>query len=163
MNKETGLCEILRSVPKAIAMIKGSAQYPKISGIVMFYEVKSGVLVRSEITGLPKGEKVCDDRIFAFHIHSGSDCSGNEQDPFANAKTHYNPDDCPHPYHAGDMPPLFSNDGKAFSVFLTGRFTISEIIDKTVVIHDMPDDFTSQPAGNAGEKIACGIITPTKR
>jgi len=43
-------------------------------------------------------------------------------------------------------------------VFLTDRFTISEIIGKTIVIHISPDDFKSQPAGDAGKKIACGEI-----
>jgi len=41
---------------------------------------------------------------------------------------------------------------------LTDKFTVEEIIGKTIIIHNMPDDFTSQPAGNAGQKIACGII-----
>jgi len=75
---------------------------------------------------------------------------------------HYNPDNLPHPYHSGDMPPLFGNDGTAFSVFLTNRFKIDEIIGRTVVIHAQPDDFTSQPSGNSGEKIACGIIEEIK-
>ena len=63
-----------------------------------------------------------------------------------------------HPYHAGDMPPLFGEKGEAFSVFMTKRFRVDDIIGKTVIIHSMPDDFTTQPAGNSGEKIACGII-----
>ena len=45
-----------------------------------------------------------------------------------------------------------------FSAFLSGRFTIDEIIGKAVIVHSSPDDFTTQPSGNAGEKIACGII-----
>ena len=43
-------------------------------------------------------------------------------------------------------------------IFLTDRFTIDEIINRTIVIHDMPDDFITQPSGNSGNKIACGII-----
>lgn len=100
----------------------------------------------------------CKGRIFGFHIHSGSRCSGNGSDPFADTDGHYNPGGCEHPYHAGDMPPLFGSDGCAYLVFLTNRFTVNEVIGRTVVIHDMPDDFTSQPAGNAGNKIACGVI-----
>ncbi|MGN1123171.1 MAG: superoxide dismutase family protein, partial [Eubacterium sp.] len=79
-------------------------------------------------------------------------------DPFADASTHSNSDNCPHPYYKGDMPPLFSAGGRAFSAFLSDRFTIDEIIGKAVIIHSSPDDFTTQPSGNAGEKIACGII-----
>ena len=79
-------------------------------------------------------------------------------DPFPNSGAHYNPKECPHPFHAGDMPPLFGADGYAFLTFVTSRFTVKEIVGKTVIIHSSPDDFTTQPSGNAGEKIACGLI-----
>ena len=49
-------------------------------------------------------------------------------------------------------------NGYAFSAFLTDRFTVKEIVGRTVIMHSSPDDFTSQPSGNAGEKIACGEI-----
>ena len=114
----------------------------------------------ASISGLPKGSaESCSDRIFGFHIHEGNSCTGNAQDPFANAKTHYNPYGCAHPFHAGNLPPLFENDGYAYLSVLTNRFSISEIIGRTVIIHDMPDDFTSQPSGNSGTKIACGVIS----
>ena len=79
-------------------------------------------------------------------------------DPLANAMSHYNPDGCVHPYHAGDLPPLFGNDGLALSLFLTNRFSVDEVIGRTVIIHDHPDDFVTQPSGNSGAKIACGVI-----
>jgi Cu-Zn family superoxide dismutase len=79
-------------------------------------------------------------------------------DPFPSSGTHYNPNNCPHPYHAGDMPPLFGANGYAFLTFVTSRFTVNEIIGKTIIIHSMPDDFTTNPSGNSGEKIACGVI-----
>ena len=71
---------------------------------------------------------------------------------------HYNPHGCDHPYHAGDLPPLFETSGLALSAFLTDRFTVDEVIGRTVIIHDQPDDFTTQPSGNSGTKIACGVI-----
>lgn len=147
----------------AAAMLSGSEKYPHIRGRVLFYQLRAGVIVRTEITGLPKSTEICEKPIFAFHIHGGGQCTGNKNDPFANSGTHYNPNNCPHPYHAGDLPPLFGADGKALSLCLTDRFTVSEIIGKTVIIHLSPDDFTTQPSGNAGGKIACGIITPTTR
>ncbi len=55
--------------------------------------------------------------------------------------------------HAGDLPPLLSNNGRAYCQVLTGRFRVSDVIGKTVVIHSGPDDFMTQPSGNAGEKI----------
>ena len=144
--------------PKAIARVRGSEEYPNIYGTVRFYETPMGVLVVANINGLPKVEGACKEKIFGFHIHKGSACQGNENDPFANTGDHYDTAGCEHPNHAGDLPPLFGADGSAFSAFLTNRFTIEEIVGRTVVIHESIDDFTSQPAGNAGKKIACGEI-----
>ena len=90
-----------------------------------------------------------------FHIHEGMGCGG---DDFAETMGHYNPKDCPHPYHAGDLPPLFADAGMAWMAVLTSRFTLEEVLGRTVVIHAMPDDFHTQPAGNSGRKIACGVI-----
>lgn len=162
-SEERNLDSILRKLPDAVAVIEGSPQNRGIHGTVRFHQGESGVLVVADILGLPASAEICKNDIFAFHIHSGSGCSGNEDDPFANAGTHYNPKDCPHPHHAGDMPPLFGAGGRAFLVFLTDRFTVSEILGKTVIIHDRPDDFTTQPSGNAGSKIACGVISEVKR
>ena len=144
--------------PDAKASVKGSPEYNKINGTVEFFQTKYGTLVKVKIKGLPSSKEKCKSPVFAFHIHSGSKCSGNEKDPFADALTHYNPDNCKHPYHAGDLPPLFGNDGYAYMEFLTDRFRVNEVIGKTVIIHSNPDDFMTQPSGNAGMKIACGII-----
>ena len=142
----------------AAAYVSGSADYPDIRGTVLFYLTDRGIIVSSRFTGLPELPAVCRDGIFGLHIHSGTSCSGNENDLLADAGTHYNPGNLPHPCHAGDLPPIFGCDGTAFSAFLTNRFTIEEITGKTVILHDSPDDFTTQPAGNSGNKIACGII-----
>ena len=144
--------------PNSAADISGGENYPRIRGRVIFRQQKNGVLVTADIYGLPTGETGCDSGVFGFHIHEGEDCGSNGQEPFSNTKGHYNPGDCPHPYHAGDLPPLFENDGYAYMSFLTNRFTATEIIGRTVVIHLKPDDFHSQPSGNSGEKIACGVI-----
>ena len=97
-------------------------------------------------------------RFFGFHIHEGTSCSGNLIDEFANAKSHLNTTDCPHPFHIGDLPPLFENNGYSYMSVLINKFKIEDIIGKVVIIHDLPDDFTSQPSGNSGTKIACGKI-----
>lgn len=163
MNYYNDYSSVLRRWADAVATVNGSEKYKDIHGRVLFYAIRGGVIVRAEMTGLPKGTSPCGSPIFAFHIHSGGSCTGNEKDAFADAGTHYNPNDCPHPYHAGDLPPLFGANGDAFSVFLTDRFSVPEILGKTVIIHSSPDDFTTQPSGNAGEKIACGVIKPTTR
>ncbi len=152
------LMSLLRSRPQAVAQIKGSPRYPAISGNVYFYAMRSGTIVVSMISSLPASEDKCKNPVFGFHIHNGTSCTGDDTDYFKDALTHYNPNECPHPYHSGDMPPLFGVKGAALSAFLTDRFTVNEIMGKTVVIHSQPDDFTTQPSGNSDEKIACGQI-----
>lgn len=149
----------IKKRPYAFAKIKGSNEYPNINGIAYFYKVNSGVLVSIKLKGLPVSDGVCQEPIFAVHIHSGESCTGNDTDPFADAMSHYNPDNCNHPYHAGDLSPIFGANGLGFSVSLTNRFTAEEIIGKTIIIHSSPDDFTTQPSGNSGKKIACGVIS----
>ena len=157
-NQFAGYVSTLGRRPDAWAVMSGREAHPGISGLVRFYQTRVGVLVAAEVSGLPADAESCGKNVFGFHIHSGEECAGDVTDPFAAALSHYDPDGCPHPAHAGDMPPLFANHGNAFEVFLTDRFSVREIIGRTVIIHSSPDDFTSQPAGNAGVKIACGQI-----
>lgn len=147
-----------RRNPHLIASVKGSPEYANVHGVVLFFQTEHGTLVLADISGLPNSPEPCRNSIFALHIHSGGSCSGNEENPFADALGHYNPANCPHPYHAGDLPPLFGCQGYAFSCFLTGRLAVKEIIGRTIIIHDQPDDFTTQPSGASGKMIACGVI-----
>lgn len=142
----------------AKAIVKGGKLYPNIKGIVYFKETQEGVLVTAKIDHLPQSENTCTGKFFGFHIHEGSSCTGNDKDEFADVKSHYNPNNCPHPFHKGDLPPLLEKNGYAYLSFLTNKFRIHDIIGRAIIIHDMPDDFTTQPSGNSGTKIACGII-----
>lgn len=144
--------------PDASAKISGSEDFPEIEGNTYFYQTRNGVIVGVEVSGLPTENDACKKPVFALHIHEGNSCMGNMNDPFADVMSHYNPKNCPHPFHAGDLPSLFGANGYAFSAFLTDRFTADEIIGKTIIIHSAPDDFTTQPSGNSGMKIACGVI-----
>lgn len=137
--------------PKAVAWIQGGKAYPQIHGLIKFYQKEDGVIVEAEITGLPQTET----GYFAFHIHEGNSCTG---EGFPRTGSHYNPVKMSHPNHAGDLPPLLSSHGKAYMKVLTNRFSVSEIIGRTLIIHSDPDDFHTQPSGNAGMKIACGVI-----
>ena len=142
----------------AKAIIKGGKKYPKINGTVYFNETKNGIIVTAKINNLPQSKNKCTGRFFGFHIHEGTSCTGNSEDEFANSKTHLNPTNCPHPFHIGDLPPLVENNGFSYMTVLIDKFKIKDILGKAVIIHDMPDDFTTQPSGNSGTKIACGII-----
>lgn len=140
-----------RRCSKAIAKICGGAEYPQLRGMARFFQRSDGVIVEIEIHGLPKTET----SFFAFHIHDGGSCKGVD---FPDAGSHFNPDNTMHPQHAGDFPPLLGNHGKAYMKVFSDRFSVEEIIGKTVIVHSDPDDFRTQPSGNAGRKIACGII-----
>lgn len=141
-----------KTCPDAVARITGGAEAPQLSGCVEFYQEDGCVLIVAKIFGLPKESET---GFFGFHIHQGKDCSGTE---FSGTEGHYNPMGQAHPEHAGDLPPLIQSRGSAYLSFRTDRFSVNEIIGRTVVIHSDPDDFHTQPAGNAGKKIACGVI-----
>ncbi len=148
----------LRGRPSAFAHIYGKQENGVIRGTVYFYQTPQGVIVLAEVSGLPLSSDPCDDPFFAFHIHEGMSCQGTAGDPFGMAMGHYNPKNCPHPCHAGDLPPLISASGIAMTAFLCDSFAVRDIIGKTVIIHSGHDDFTTQPSGNSGTKIACGTI-----
>lgn len=132
--------------PSAVACIHSK---DGIRGVVRFYQKNCGVLVVAEVFGLPGNG------FHGFHIHEGKSCGGED---YGDSMGHFNPDGAAHPNHAGDLPPLLSCNGKALLTVLTDRFCVQEVIGRTVIIHSKPDDFMTQPAGNAGEKIACGVI-----
>ena len=137
--------------PAAFATVQGDGAHPSLQGTVRFYPRSQGTLVVADVVGLPGSEA----GFFGFHIHEGGDCGGIG---FSDTGGHYNPQNRPHPQHAGDLPSLLSNNGTAWLSVLTGRFQVRDVIGKTVVIHSRPDDFTTQPSGNSGSKIACGVI-----
>lgn len=146
-------------MPEAIAYLKGNYLAPNLKGEVIFYPWKNGTLVEVEVFNLPASKPPIDNyppiNPFGFHIHDGSTC-GNAD--FKAAGKHFNPTNQPHPFHVGDLPSLLSNDGYAYMAVFTNRFKPRDVINKTVIIHLNPDDYRTQPSGNAGERIACGII-----
>lgn len=162
-----------RNTPTAVAQIQGNTDYPHLFGIVSFYNTPfGGILVNAELYGLPDkvnrkihpSETVVKNaaafsgihstNFFGMHIHENGDCTA----PFDQTGNHYNPANVPHPEHAGDMPPLLSSNGYAWMSFYTGRIRMEDIIGRSIVVHSMRDDFTSQPAGDSGTKIGCGVI-----
>lgn len=112
----------------AKAEIIGGSKFPDIRGETFFKQTSQGVIVTTRFYNLPHNDKVCGSRIFGFHIHSGNSCSGTINDEFKDALSHYNPNSCKHPYHAGELSPIFENNGYAYSSFLTNRFTVKDII-----------------------------------
>ena len=110
-----------KTKPEAYAKIKGDGNHPKITGMVSFFEVYGGTVVSVEVKGLQ------DDNFHGFHIHAGSTCTGTKDVPFQNADGHYNPNKTGHPDHAGDLPPVLTNNGNAWMMFYTTRFYPEDI------------------------------------
>jgi len=153
----------MQKVRIAVAWLKGGSSNPNIKGRVIFRDVPGGTQVCVNVTGLPPYRPASGDTPqigpHGFHIHEFGNCDeGDPKNPFKAAGEHWNPTKQPHGNHAGDFPVLFSNNGNARMCFFTNKFKVSDIIGKAVIIHESPDDYKSQPAGNAGKRIACGVI-----
>ncbi len=137
---------------RAMALIIGASDMPRLSGTVWLTDSPAGVCVEANVRGLPPNET----GFYAFHLHERSSCLPPD---FTSAKGHYNPSGAPHPQHAGDFPMLMATkQGEAWLSFVTTRFTVSEVIGRAVVIHANRDDYTSQSSGDAGARIGCGVI-----
>lgn len=131
-----------------------------VSGNVRFTQIGDVVRVTGEITGHTKGPK-------GFHIHEKGDCS---DDKAMSTGGHYNPGGHKHggPYepvkHAGDLGNLvFDDAGVARINFTVGDISVTRdkpggIIGRAVIVHASTDDFTTDPTGNAGGRVACGVI-----
>lgn len=145
---------IQNNIVYAMAELKGSYKYPNIMGKVKFIQYKEGSLVKVEVEGLPNENK---NNFFGFHIHEGYKCDDGET-PFESAGGHLNPENDNHPQHLGDLPIIYSNRGYAYMEFYTSRFKPIDVINHTIIIHKEKDDLKTNPAGNSGERIACGLI-----
>lgn len=150
---------MLGESPRAYANIRGNDDYPDLVGMALFFRAQKGTVVFAELMNLPVGKEPCGQDFFGFHIHEGSSCTGDEQDEFADVGQHLDLDHCEHPEHTGDLPSMLAaRDGYAWMVLFTDKFTPEQVQGKTIVVHRAPDDFVTQPSGNAGEKIGCGEI-----
>ncbi|MBK6007502.1 superoxide dismutase family protein [Ramlibacter ginsenosidimutans] len=130
------------------------------SGTLYFTQQGDRVLVSGEISGLKP------DAEHGFHIHEKGDCSSPDA---MSAGGHYNPGKHAHgrydqrEHHEGDLPSLRADAaGVAHVNLVSADFGVGtgehNVIGRSVVVHRDPDDFTSQPAGNSGPRLACGVI-----
>jgi len=132
-------------------------------GTVTLTQMASGVHVLGEAAGLPPG-------VHAFHLHAVGIC----EPPFTSAGGHFNPTGAEHGWnnpsghHAGDLPNVhIQEDGVLAIEYFTEAVTLGEgetsLFDAdgaSVVVHEGADDYQSDPAGHAGDRIACAVITP---
>jgi superoxide dismutase, Cu-Zn family len=128
-----------------------------VRGEVRFYEVAGGVRVVANLDGLAPGQH-------GFHLHETGDCSAPDA---TSAGAHYNPAGSPHgapsaaasARHMGDLGNIEAGpDGKATVERVDNVLVYANLKGLSVLVHANADDLTSQPAGNAGARIGCGVI-----
>ncbi len=149
--------DMYRVPDRAFARIKGSSLAPNLKGFVVFTDVSGGTEVYVEVHGLPPHQPGTAGRQpigpHGFHIHTNGSCQvGDPANPFQAAGEHWNPTNQPHGNHPGDFPVLFSNNGYARMNFFTNRFRTADVIGKSVVIHQNPDDYRTHLPATRGKE-----------
>jgi Cu-Zn family superoxide dismutase len=144
--------------PRATAGLHATAGN-KTVGEVTFEQVGGKVRVTAQVIGLAPNQE------HGFHIHEVGDCSSGDG---MSAKGHFNPYGKPHgpqgtEHHAGDMPNLKADaKGRAHLTADLDVVTVTagpaSIVGRAVIVHAAPDDYKTQPTGNAGARLACGVI-----
>ncbi|RDK07721.1 superoxide dismutase family protein [Cupriavidus lacunae] len=130
------------------------------AGTVTFQQQPGGVMMTAAITGLPPNS------VHGFHVHEKGDCSAPDA---MSAGGHFNPTGKPHgqmtvpDHHAGDMNNVTADaSGNARVSMLLPDLTVGTgangVIGRAVVVHKDPDDYKTQPTGNSGGRIACGVV-----
>jgi Cu-Zn family superoxide dismutase len=151
------------AVTDAIAVV-APTQGQKVAGTVRFHREGDGVHVTGDLTGLTPSAK------HGFHVHEFGDCSAPDG---ASAGGHFAPEAHPHgapdpaEHHAGDLGNVEADASGHAKIDVTVKGLALDtgdraLIGRAVVVHAQPDDLTSQPAGNAGPRVGCGVVGVAK-
>jgi superoxide dismutase, Cu-Zn family len=148
-------------VTKAAAALQPTKD-SQVTGTVTFTKASGGVRIQGRLQGLKPGSH-------GFHVHEFGDCSAPDG---ASAGGHFNPDAAPHasPHdaarHAGDLGNIEADaQGIANLDYVDPKASLegeNSILGRGVIVHANPDDFKTQPTGNAGGRVACGVIGVVK-
>jgi superoxide dismutase, Cu-Zn family len=131
-----------------------------VRGLIVFHQMGDGsVMAHAQISGLKPGAE------HGFHVHEKGDCASPDG---TSAGGHFNPDGKPHgpqeaAHHAGDMPALKADaNGVVDMNFKLVGPTVAagsaSLVGRAVIVHANPDDYATQPTGNSGARVACGVI-----
>jgi Cu-Zn family superoxide dismutase len=132
------------------------------SGSASFSQVGDKVHLVANISGLTPGQE------HGFHVHEAGDCSSGDG---MSAKGHFNPYGMPHgnpasaERHAGDMPALKADSSGNATIdttldVMSVKPGPASVVGRGLIVHASPDDYKTQPTGNAGARLACGVINP---
>ena len=148
-------------VTKAVAVVNPLSA-SGVSGLVTFAKAEGGVKVTVKVAGLKPGSH-------GFHIHEFGDCSAADG---TSAGGHFNPTGDPHAgpkemkRHEGDMGNLEADkDGAATLEYLDAKLSFDgpgSLLGRGIIVHAAADDFKTQPTGNAGGRLGCGVIGAVK-
>lgn len=153
------------STAKAAVVNLASASGSLVSGRLNVMPMRDGVHLTGEIGGLAPNS------VHAIHIHEKGNCSAADA---SSAGGHFNPAGSPHgkvgsgPHHGGDMDNISANGEGVAKVSVhasgvtLGGGAPNDVAGKAVIVHAAPDDYKTQPTGNAGGRQACGVITVTQ-
>ena len=130
-----------------------------VRGLVMFHEMDGHLMVHAKVSGLkPNGEH-------GFHVHETGSCASTDG---SSAGGHFNPDGKPHgpqnaAHHVGDLPSLKADangvvDQKMMVMGPTIAAGAMSVVGRSVIVHALPDDFVTQPTGNSGARLGCGVV-----
>lgn len=153
------------STAQQATVVLTSASGSQVSGKLTLAPMGDGVHIGGEVGGLtPNGQ-------FGFHVHEKGDCSAVDA---TSAGGHFNPATSAHGrantavHHAGDMDNVASDAGGVAKVNVhlrgvtLGGGAANDIANRAVIVHAAPDDYQTQPTGNAGARLACGVIKVTR-
>lgn len=154
-----GACASMGTGPSATATLAPTSGSTAAGTVQLTQMADGSVRVQVDLTGVPAG-------VHGFHIHEKGDCGDNGN----AAGGHYNPMSTPHaapdvePHHAGDFGNVTADaNGNVHTTFTTRSVTVEEghmtAVGHAIILHANPDDLTTQPSGNAGARIACGVVT----
>jgi len=151
-------CASMGSGPSATAMLSPTSGSTATGSVKLTQLGDGSVRVAVDLTGVPAG-------VHGFHIHEKGDCGDNGN----AAGGHYNPSGTAHgaptadPHHAGDFGNVTADaDGRVKTSFTTRSVTVEAgsmtAVGHAIILHANPDDLVTQPTGNAGGRIACGVV-----
>ena len=157
-------CQLFRAEgPEATAQLQPTRGHTA-SGTASFKQIGDRVRVHAAVSGLAPGKE------YGFHVHEAGDCGSGDG---MSAKGHFNPYGKPHAHHstperhAGDLPALKADAaGRAELSIELDVLTVAagpaSVVGRGLIVHALPDDYRTQPTGNAGGRIACAVIRRVK-